>query len=430
MTATVHALGDRGDGLVKPDNGPKRLFFLPGALQGERVRLRSGRRRAEGWTAVLEDVIEPSPDRVPPPCPHATRCGGCDLQHMAPEAIARWKGEKVARALAHRGLTDIAPLRPTRPTPPGTRRRLTLALRGRSQIGLVGFHARESHRLVDTPGCLLPTPRLSALMAALRLAIPRFLAPGEESIAVVTDTDTGLDILMDPPGGLDLAVREALAAFAQEIDLARLSFSLPGRQTEPVVIRRPPSLTLGGVSVQPPPGAFLQPSRDGEEILVALVAEALADVPQGAPLADLFSGLGTFALPLAAQGFDVLALDAAPDSIAALGATDRVRARVRDLFRDPLAADALDGFAAVVLDPPRAGGQAQALALAARAQTAQAKESPPPPARVVMVSCAPGTLARDLRILVDGGYAIDWVQPVDQFPWSHHVEVVARLSLR
>lgn len=423
MTATVYALGDRGDGLVKPDDGSNRLYFLPGALEHEQVRFHPGRRRTEGWTAVLDEILVPSPDRIAPPCPHAARCGGCDLQHMAPAAIARWKQDKVARALAHRGLTADGLLRPTRSVAPGHRRRLSLALRGRSPLGLVGFHARESHKLVDTPNCLLPTPRLADTMATLRLALPGLLAPGEDTVAVMTDTETGVDVVMDPPGGLDLAVREGLAAFAEAADLARLSLTLPGRLTEPVAVRRLPSLTMGGVAITPPPGAFLQPSQPGEACLVDLVTDALADVTTTAPVADLFCGLGTFALPLAATGREVLALDSAADSIAALAATGRVRARVRDLFRDPLAEDALEGFAAVVLDPPRAGAQAQAMALAAHAAGGRGVPV------VVMVSCAPGTFARDVRLLVDGGYRIDWIQPVDQFPWSHHVEVVARLSL-
>ncbi|GEO81155.1 class I SAM-dependent RNA methyltransferase [Pararhodospirillum oryzae] len=410
---TVESLGDRGDGLIRvPDSGA--LFYVPDALPGERVRVRPLARKADGWTTALDAVLEPSPERITPPCPHADVCGGCAILHWAPDAVAAWKRDLVVRALARRGLADAC-VRATVSLPPGTRRRLNVGLRGRQKAAVVGFCRRASHELVDTPHCLLPTPALARAMADLRRLGPSFLAPGETADALLTDTDAGLDLVLTPPKGPDLALREALAALAENADLAQLSMGPTPAQAELLAGRRALSVDLGGVEIRPPAGPFLQPSREGERALQALVLEALADLPARAGVADLFCGVGTFSLPLARAGYRVRAHDNAPASLRALARTGRVEASERDLFRAPLTGSDLAELGAVVLDPPRAGAQAQVQVLA---------EAGPP--RLALVSCAPGTFARDARILVDGGYRLEWVAPVDQFTGSAHVEVVAR----
>jgi 23S rRNA (uracil1939-C5)-methyltransferase len=427
ILAQVESLGDRGDGLAHPLNADgslgERLYYVPGALPGERVTLRPGDRRGDGWEAELLSVEDASSDRVAPPCPQAATCGGCDLQHLAPDAIAQWKRDKVVRALAHRGIKekDIGEgrVRAILATPSGSRRRLSASLRARARSGLCGFRERGGHGLVDAPHCLLATPALVSLMAALRGRLPDLLAAGAEGTALMTETETGVDLRLSLPEPPDLAGREALAALAEAQDLARLSLGTDVGSDEPVSARRVPLLTLGGAEVAPPPGPFLQPSKEGEAILTALVLAALDGLDPKGRVADLFCGLGTFALPLREKGFRVTALDSTPEAIAALNRTARVQANVRDLYKSPLAGPELTDLVGAVVDPPRAGARAQAEALA--------EDGPP---AIAMVSCAPATLARDIRILLDGGYRLDWVAPVDQFPWSHHVEVVARLSRR
>ncbi|MCF8483533.1 MAG: class I SAM-dependent RNA methyltransferase [Rhodospirillum sp.] len=425
ILAKVASLGDRGDGIARPIDAPEgkadRLYYLPGALPGETVQLRPGVRKGDGWEADLLSIETPSPDRVAPPCPQAEHCGGCDLQHLAPTAIARWKRDKVVRALAHRGIqeSDIAEgaARAVLTTPPGTRRRLSATLRGRAKRALCGFRERGGHGLVDAPHCLLARPALVALMDALRDTLPKVLAPGAEATALMTETETGVDLRLSLPEMPDLKGREALAALADRMDLARLSLGAEESPGEPISARRAPRLTLGGQAINPPPGPFLQPSLEGEAALTSLVLEALGEPKGKARVADLFCGLGTFALPLRERGFLVTAMDVTPEAIAALNRTTRVQSTVRDLFKTPLAGEELADLVGVVVDPPRAGARAQCEALAGDG-----------PAVVVLVSCAPATFARDVRTLLDGGYRLDWVAPVDQFPWSHHVEVVARLT--
>ncbi len=417
-TLSVTALGDRGDGIAaEAAGGP---FYIPGALPGETVTARPGARKGDGRAADLVSIQGPSADRVPPPCPHAADCGGCDLQHLAPAALSAWKRDKVLRALAHRGLPlegDI-PVADTLSLPAGSRRRLTVGLRGRAREAVIGFRARESHRLVDAPGCLLPSPALRAALTALRQAAPGFLAPAAEAEATLLETEAGVDMILRLPGPPDLAARESLAAFADGADLARLSLSTgeDGGLIEPVAARRAPRLSFGGHGVVPPPGAFTQPGPDGEAALIRLVLDGIADLPADAPVADLYCGLGTFALPLAGGGTrPVWAVDGDSPALRALEATrlPGLRCTARDLAKAPPKPKELAGLSAVVFDPPRTGAKAVAEALAASG-----------PARVIGVSCNPATFARDARILCDEGYRLVRVAPVDQFPWSHHVEVV------
>ncbi len=410
VTVTAGALGARGDVVAE---GAAGRLYVPFALPGEIVEVRPGAPRGDGRAADLLRVIEPSPERVAPPCPHFGTCGGCALQHMAPAAEAVWKRDLVVAALGRRGLTDIT-VAPTVSVPPGTRRRATLTWR-RTRSGLVlGFNERQSHQVVDVQACPVLRPELAALLPRLREALPAVLAAGTSGDLQMQWTDSGADVRLDLPAAPDLAGREALAALAETLDLARLMLRVDG-QDEPVAIRRPPVVTFGGVAVALPPGAFLQPSQAGEDALRTLVLAGLEGVE--GPVADLFCGLGTFALPLAAR-HAVTAVDGDGPAVAALAATGKVRTLVRDLFSDPLAAGDLAPFAAVVFDPPRAGAREQAAALA----TALAADGP---GVVVAVSCAPASFARDARTLVDGGYVLERVTPVDQFAWSAHVELVA-----
>ena len=234
-----------------------------------------------------------------------------------------------------------------------------------------------------------------------------------------TETDDGLDLLFEAQVPPDLAAREGLARLAADADWARVTWQARDAPPEPVIVRRTPRVVFGGVPVALPPGGFLQPSREGEAALIDAVAGFL---PDGADaVADLYAGCGTFALSLAARGRwvhavegDAAAHDALAQAIRAASMTDRVTSEQRDLERRPLQAAELAGYDAVVFDPPRAGARAQAGDLAASSVPA-----------VIAVSCNPHSFARDARILVDGGYRLDAVTPIDQFPWSAHVELVA-----
>lgn len=392
MRRRVLRLGHLGDGIA--DDGS----ILPGTLPGEEVE--EGR------------ILSPSPDRVAPPCPHAGACGGCRLQHASDGFLAAWKVEVVRAALAAQGLA--APFRPIHVSPPGTRRRATLAGRRTKAGVIVGFHGHRSATIVEVPGCRVLHPGLVAALPALE-EITRAGASRRGELALsLTRSAAGPDLAVTGGPEPDGPLRLKLAALAARHGLARLAWN-----GEPLALRAEPFQQFGPARVVPPPGAFLQATEDGEAALAAAVAEAVGPARR---LADLFAGCGTFALRLAVRA-EVHAVEGEAGMLAALergarGAPGlrRVTTELRDLFRRPLLPAELARFEAVVIDPPRAGAEAQAAALAASAVPV-----------VAMVSCNPVTFARDARILAAGGFRLDWVQVVDQFRWSPHVELAARL---
>lgn len=411
----IESVGGRGDGVAHLDG---EQLFVPFTAPGDRVVARIEGRRGDGLAAVPIEVLVEGPGRAEPPCPHFSRCGGCSVQHLADPLYEVWKRGLLTTALARAGL-GAAPVGPLVRVPPGSRRRAAFAFSRKRGATLLGFNARASHQVVDVGRCLLLEPALAAILPPLRALLAKTVADGEDGDVVVIATDDGLDVLVEAEARLDLFDRETLAAFADAHDLARLTWRRPGAGfLDPIARRRPAVVSFAGVAVEPPPGGFLQPTRGGE---LAIAEAVLAGVGPAAAVADLFSGCGSFTFPLAVQGRTVHAVEGEEAPIRALEAAAhaeglRVTAEVRDLARRPLLAGELRKFQAVVFDPPRAGASAQAEQLAAAG-----------PPTVVAVSCNPATLARDLKILADGGYRLDAVTPIDQFPFAAHLEAVAVL---
>jgi 23S rRNA (uracil1939-C5)-methyltransferase len=400
----IARLGAQADGIAETADGP---VYVPFALPGERVRAAVG----EGGRARLLEVLQPAADRVRAPCRHFGMCGGCALQHLDEGAIRAWKREQVRVAFAQRGMA--ADVEPTVAIA-GGRRRAVFAARRRGSGVVLGFHAARGHEIVGLSECPVLVPEIvAALPALLRLAEP--LLPREaEARIIVLAADNGLDVAVeDTPAGVAAEARARLARAAAEAGVLRVSVG-----GEPVYAAGVPVLRFGTALVEPPPGAFVQAVAEAE---AAIAARVLGVLPKKAKrVADLFCGLGAFAFPLARRA-EVLAVDGDGAAMAALAAAarrtqgiKRIETRVRDLFREPLGRTELAGFDAVVLDPPRAGAAAQAARLAAAKVPI-----------VVAVSCNPATLARDARLLVDGGYRLTSVTPIDQFRYSAHVEAVA-----
>ncbi|WGF89040.1 class I SAM-dependent RNA methyltransferase [Marinivivus vitaminiproducens] len=408
----VVRLGHRGDGIAHLEGKP---VFVADSLPGERVlaRIEAGPdgRRAQP-TALLRAV-----ERAEPPCPHYEACGGCRAQHMPEAVYAAWRLDQVKGALAAQGLPAVDVTGPV-PTPPHSRRRARLAFRKTGGRTVLGFRARASHRIVDLSLCLILLPELVRLFTPLRDLLGQ-LACGNEGEIGLTATDAGPDLLLHTAQTPGLADREALAAFAQAHDLARVAWKGPDDpMIEILAERRTPSVDLGGIAAALPPDAFLQASKTAQRLLQERVVDA---VRGAARIADLFSGCGTFTLPLAQQGAHVHAVEGSAamagslQGAARLPATGgRVTVETRDLFARPLTPTELGRFDAVVLDPPRAGARAQCEALAAS-----------PVRRAVMVSCHPASFARDAAILHKGGWRLAAVDVIDAFLWSDQVELVA-----
>lgn len=369
---------------------------------------------APGDRLLPDNSVVPGPHHQVPPCRHFPACGGCQLQHLDEESYAQFVRDRVLGALSTQNLaTEILP---ALVSPPRTRRRATLHAERRGRQVLLGFTETGSHRIVDMMECHVLLPELFALVAPLRTLLAAML--GERRADVhLAQTDRGVDVLITGSLGDKLAVVEALTGFAERHGLARLSVDDgygPETRWEP----EPATISFAGVPVALQPGAFLQATREGEAALVAGVKDAVGSAPI---VADLFAGLGTFSLALAERA-KVYAGEAAREPILALKAAASragrpVFAEHRDLYRRPLAPAELDRFSAVVIDPPRAGAREQAAAIAASKVPV-----------VAYVSCNPSSFARDVKMMCESGYRLDWAQPVGQFRWSTHVELVARLS--
>jgi 23S rRNA (uracil1939-C5)-methyltransferase len=410
---TIESIGARGDGVGRADGRP---IYVSLTVPGDRVRVELERPRGDGIAGRVVEVLAAGPGRRPAPCPQFGECGGCALQHLEDQHYAAWKEQLIRTALARRGFVD-PPLRPLLRVAPGTRRRTSLTAERAGRSVRLGFHGRESHRVIDAAGCLVVTAALSALLPPLRAALLRMLDDGERIGVTAAAIESGVDLLLEGKRPLTLGSREALAALAVDADLARITWRADRSPPEPIAIRRPARIAFAGVAVDLPPGAFLQPTAAGEAALVAAVTLALTGCRD---VADLYAGCGTFTFPLA-HGARVHAVEGDAEAIGALSDAARGVARGpsittehRDLASDPLTEEELERFDGVVFDPPRAGAKAQAERLARSAVS-----------KVVAVSCDPATFARDARILVDGGYRLLEATPIDQFIWSPHLEVVA-----
>jgi 23S rRNA (uracil1939-C5)-methyltransferase len=336
-------------------------------------------------------------------------------QHLGDSAYALWKRRLVQDALARRRLDGGVVEQPVA-VEPGSRRRAEFTLIGRRSGIVAGFLERGSHAVVDLMECPVMRPELAAILPALREALAGWLGAGARAEAMASLGASGIDLILTLPAAPDLTLRERLGALAAAQDWARLSWRLAGGTAEPLAARRPFGLRFADVWVEPPPGAFLQASEAGER---AIIAAVLAGVGAAGRIADLYAGCGSLSLPMAKRA-QVHAVEADAALLAALRrATGAVPGRLsleeRDLERSPLTDAELERFDAVVFDPPRAGAVSQAVQLA-RSRVG----------RVVAVSCHPGSFARDARILVDGGYRLERVLPIDQFLWSHHIELVGQ----
>ncbi|WP_135450571.1 class I SAM-dependent RNA methyltransferase [Tabrizicola caldifontis] len=403
MIVTIERLGHLGHGIA---SGP---IYVPGTLPGEVVE-----GTPDGDRLLEPKIITPSPDRVKPPCRHARTCGGCQLQHASDAFVAAWKCQVVETALAGQGLrADFLPLATS---PAKSRRRATLSARRTRGGVLIGFHARASETIVDIADCQLLHPGILAAFPGLEALVRAGGSRSAELSLQVTLTRGGPDVVVTGGKPLDAELRMDLARIVETHGLSRLTWD-----GETVALRDRPALTMGAATVVPPAGAFLQATAEGEATLLAAVRQALG--PQKR-VVDLFSGVGTFTLPLA-QVMEVHAVEGDAAMIAALDLAarntpdlHRISTETRDLFRRPLEPDELRGLTAALIDPPRAGAEAQTDRLARSGVPV-----------IAFVSCNPVTFARDAKTLVTAGYRLDWVQVIDQFRWSTHVELVARLSL-
>jgi 23S rRNA (uracil1939-C5)-methyltransferase len=394
VSETIVRIAARGDGVT--DSGR----FFPLAAPGDRI--------GEG------DAIVAGPHHQLPPCRHFPECGGCQLQHVDDEAYALFLADRVLSAMDAQGLATPR-LLPAHISPPNSRRRAALSARRNGKQVLLGFNAQSSHQIIDMRECHILRPEMFALVAPLRDLLARLLPQRGPGGVRMTLCDQGVDLLLEKVEVEGLAASQGVTDFAAKHGVARLAID-DGYGAQTLWEPDPVTVTLGGVAVPLPHAAFLQATVEGEKALVEAVREIVGSARL---VADLFAGLGTFGLSLEGK---VYAAEGSRDAALALkAAANRAQRSLfvdhRDLYRRPLDAAELGRFEAVVVDPPRAGAREQIEALASASLP-----------RLAYVSCNPSTFARDAKILVEGGWRLDWIRPVGQFRWSTHVELVGAFS--
>ncbi|HLZ65345.1 MAG TPA: class I SAM-dependent RNA methyltransferase [Aliidongia sp.] len=415
----IQELGPKGDGIHRSPGGS---VYVDRALPGDRIQARIGRGDDGVLRGDLLKLVKPSPHRVKAPCPNYEVCGGCTLQHAKDEFYRHWKLDIVREALRGRGLKPRIWRDPVF-LAAGDRRRANFSAVKKGGVVTLGHYRRRAHHVTDIASCLVADPAVMDLRERLKPLLAQILQEGKPATAFIQAINGQFDIAITGPVGKtgkpDVPTRNAITQFAREAKVNRISWRAGSDDAALVIIEiSPPRVRFGDLDVTLPPLAFLQPTRAGEDALVAAVMELL---PRAGKFADLFSGCGTFTGPMLQRG-PVDAYESVGSAVRALDkakGTRPLKAIRRDLFLHPLRRDEANRYDAIVFDPPRAGAQEQVRTLAS-------SRTP----LLVGVSCNPATFARDARILVDGGYRLDSVRVVDQFTWSHHVELVAAFTKR
>ena len=429
LEVEITHIGGRGDGVGTASYTHKyetdaHTVFVPTSLPGEIVLAQPLSINAQGIKTRILELVRQSEERQTPGCKSFPACGGCNFQHWSRPAIAHWKNNLVAHFLSRH---DLSPgnIRPMQSSPPASRRRATFQIKRLHDSAIVGFHERNSHHIVAPDGCVILEPALIDLQSALEDFANTHLDPGNVLTAHANLLDNGLCVLLS---GLDTWPSALLAALTDwagkpcfaGASLARLSVD-DGHTPMLLFAPTPAEIRFGDISIDPPAGAFLQATRHGEASLQAAVAEITAGASR---VIDLFAGCGTLSVPLVSQLAHLLAVEQDSGSLAALkaGANKaklgaRVKTMQRDLMNAPMQPVDLDTFDAAIIDPPRNG---------AAAQCAELAQSNIPV--IAMVSCNPATFARDAETLTYSGYRLDWMQVIDQFLFSNHLEIVARFT--
>lgn len=425
-TITIDSIGTKGDGVGRLPDG--RRVFVPAVLMGETVSVILGAARDDGVAGRIDRVITASPDRVEAVCRHFGTCGGCVLQHMNAKTYSAFKMEQVQKTLERAGL-DIPAIDGPHLSQPGTRRRATMAAYRAGHQLVIGFNEARSNKIVPLSECPVIHPGFIAVLPALRQALLQVLENKQGMDISMMESGGAIDVVLRPwtkfkPTGktkakdtrIPLYILEVLSEFAEQADIARLSWqnsATDEADLTPVLWRKPFAVNFSGTIVTPPPGAFLQATKQGEDTLVKAVTSALTPSLR---IADLYAGCGTFTFALSAAGHKVHAVEGFDPALKALREAmpgRPVTAEKRDLARDPIGEKELKNFDALVLDPPRIGAKEQ-IAAVAWSDIGQ----------LVYVSCSPASFARDGAALRDAGFALEKLTVVDQFLWSPHVELV------
>jgi len=411
LELTIDHIGTNGDGVAIKDDRP---YYVPFTAPADVITATVKEEKGRGFIAELVELQTPSPLRKKAPCKHFGTCGGCSLQHIDDATLSKWKEDRIAEPLSRASVAFDA-IEETITSPQASRRRVEFVAAKRKKGVMIGYHLKKSHQIFDVGECPILSADLLAQVKPMRLMLPSIMARNSEARLTLTSTLNGPDLLISANIELDLEIREILARFGQKQNLSRITLRNEKERFEEIVVTRKPALIkIENFEAEISPGGFLQATEEGQETLISLMKQS---VSKNQNVVDLFSGCGSFTLPAAATSKKVHAFEGNEDMVVALQKSANkymlpVVAEYRDLFRRPLISDELNQFDTAIIDPPRAGAAAQVAELAmSRVST------------IIFISCNPNSFARDAKVLMDGGYQLKKIIPVDQFLWSPHVEL-------
>ena len=425
LEISIEHLGEKGDGIALTTEGQ---IFVPMTLPGEKARIRLETSTNSGKKIDLLEIIEKSKDRIAPHCKYFGACGGCVIQHLSVGPYLQWKRAIIEKALNNKRIFSNF-IQPTIPTHSNGRRRTELtAIKTKTNSNKLsfGYSERSSHNIINIIECPILSPTLNRVIQPLKIVIEKILEPGSSWKIMLTETAVGIDMLISTKNNPTPHHLSGLSNFAINHDLARISWKSKNKRTEPIYQERVPTIDFDGISVVLPPGSFLQTSVQSQRIMTSLVIEYTGEITAHKKVADLFSGLGTFTLPLAKRGAQVHSIDISGETLENLlaasgmaGFSGRVTTEKRNLMKYPLSPAELAFYEIVIFDPPRAGAEALAKNLAISKVPI-----------IIAVSCNPKTFARDADILISGGYEMADVTPLDQFVFSNQIELLARFQYK
>ncbi len=407
----IEEIGAGGDGIGHQDN---EKYYVPFTAPGDIVFAKINKKQGDGYLADLVEIIEPSSHRIKARCKHFGTCGGCNLQQVDNDFLSDWKSSLIPKSLDLAGITDYT-INPTITSPEYSRRRVEFVASKRKKGVMIGYHVRKSHQIFDVGECPLITPTLKALIQPMRQMLGGIMPRNSQARLTLTDCDNGPDLKITTEQEISLKIREDIAAFANEHKLSRVSWYDKTSAIEEIICAlKPTEILMGGIPVPLSSGGFLQATQEGQESLIGLTMDQLEPDTR---ILDLFAGCGSFSLPATQKVSSVVAVENEAGLVSSLThAANKhmlsVKALQRDLFRQPLTPNELDEFDCIVIDPPRAGATAQVQEIALSNVE-----------KIIFISCNPASFARDARRLLDAGYVMHDITPIDQFRWSHHVEL-------
>ena len=405
-TGEITKINNKGLGIVQDDSG-RPLIEVPFSLPGEVVHYKSDK---EGLIKSVV-LIKSSEHRTKPSCPQFEKCGGCSLQHASEKFVSGWKEEVVSEALRKRNISS--PFKSISISSNFSRRRAAFSARRTKKGTIVGFNERNSENIISVGGCVVLHPLILKFIVGLEKITAVVCSRSGRVKFFVSTSQNGLDVVVEGGKKINLNDVRKLTSIARDYNLARLSWD-----GELIALLSSPDQKISGIKVLPPDKFFMQTSKEAEEVMVRDVLEALDNAKN---VADLFSGLGTFTLPIA-RSMKVISFESSPKMLKSLDIAYKnssglkpIKTIVRNLYKNPVKAKELHTVDAVIINPPRAGAEAQVKELVKSNIS-----------KIISISCNPETFARDSEILVRGGYRLEWLRVVDQFRYSHHIELIAK----